>query len=166
MASAVLALCSTPTHSLCSCCARPPCSTETPAQQMLTILKAVLEGLPAPMAMVVAVQRALQQSVDVYRPPNKELEDRLNEANLDVSAPHMLHAADLRRVLERCALRHGRPPSARHMVPARRRKPARPWRASWARTRPGAWCWTTRSAAAAWHRVSAPPVVRSCRTRS
>ncbi len=72
------------TSTTCPTC--PITHAETPAHQMLAIIRAILQGAPPPMAMVLAVQRALQQSQDVYRPPSKELQTRLNEAdNMDVS---------------------------------------------------------------------------------
>ncbi len=56
---------------------------------MLSVLRSNMEGRVAPMALVLSVQRALQQSVDVYRPPSNELKARLAATDMDVSGCHV-----------------------------------------------------------------------------
>ncbi len=56
----------------------------------MTVLQAFVDGLKPPMALVLSAQKALQQSVDVYRPPSKELQSRLKEADMDVSEARCL----------------------------------------------------------------------------
>ncbi len=102
---------------------------ETPAQQMLTVLKAFIEGKAPPMALVLSAQRALQQSVDVYRPPNKELQARLKQADMDVSSRDGVLRREAWVVL---APHDQRVPCSWSC----RRRRATPWPSSWAKPIP------------------------------
>ncbi len=60
---------------------------ETPAQQMIAIIQAVMANETPPMAWMVNVKQALQRSADVYRPAYQDLHTELKAAaGLDVSA--------------------------------------------------------------------------------
>ncbi|KAJ9531289.1 hypothetical protein QJQ45_006719 [Haematococcus lacustris] len=57
----------------------------TPAEQMLVVIEDVLMGRPPALPTVMAVRSALQQSLDVYKPLQEDLSQRMaNTGNLDV----------------------------------------------------------------------------------
>ncbi len=65
---------------------RPASHAETPAQHMMSIIRAIQAGETPPMSIVVAVQQALERSADVYRPANQDFRSVLRKAaGLDVS---------------------------------------------------------------------------------